>query len=71
MVADDVGSDGVIQENQIPIGMNVLVTGGAGYIGSATVRLLLQQGHAVTVLDNLSQGHRGSLPATARFAEGD
>jgi UDP-glucose 4-epimerase len=71
MVPDDVGSDGLIQENKIPMGMNVLVTGGAGYIGSATARLLLQQGHAVTVLDNLSQGHRGSVPATARFTDGD
>jgi UDP-glucose 4-epimerase len=53
------------------MGMNVLVTGGAGYIGSTTARLLLQQGHAVTILDNLSRGHRGSVPATARFIEGD
>ena len=51
--------------------MNVLVTGGAGYIGSATARLLLQEGHAVTILDNLSRGHRDSVPATARFIEGD
>lgn len=68
---DDVGRDGLIEENKIPMGMNVLVTGGAGYIGSATARLLLQQGHAVTVLDNLSRGHRGSVPVTARFTEGD
>jgi UDP-glucose 4-epimerase len=53
------------------MGMNVLVTGGAGYIGSTTARLLLQEGHAVTILDNLSRGHRGSIPATARFIEGD
>src|ERR1700693_16567 len=53
------------------MGMNVLVTGGAGYIGSATARLLLQEGHAVTILDNLSRGHRDSVPATARFIEGD
>jgi UDP-glucose 4-epimerase len=51
--------------------MNVLVTGGAGYIGSATARLLLQEDYAVTILDNLSRGHRGSIPATARFIEGD
>ena len=48
-----------------------MVTGGAGYIGSATAQLLLQQGHAVTILDNLSRGHRGSVPETARFIEGD
>ena len=53
------------------MGMNIMVTGGAGYIGSATARLLLQQGHAVTILDNLSRGHRESVPATARFIEGD
>jgi len=53
------------------MGMNVLVTGGAGYIGSATARLLLQEGHAVTIVDNLSRGHRGTIPATARFIEGD
>lgn len=42
--------------------MNVLVTGGAGYIGSHTVRALLAQGHHVTVLDNLSRGHRAAVP---------
>ena len=42
--------------------MNVLVTGGAGYIGSHTVRALLAQGHHVIVLDNLSRGHRAAVP---------
>jgi UDP-glucose 4-epimerase len=41
----------------------LLVTGGAGYIGSHTVRLLLQQGHDVTVVDNLSKGYRHNVPA--------
>lgn len=41
--------------------MNVLVVGGAGYIGSHTVRSLLQAGHGVTVLDNLSRGFRAAL----------
>jgi UDP-glucose-4-epimerase GalE len=41
----------------------VLVTGGAGYIGSHTVRLLLRQGHDVTVVDNLSKGYRHNVPA--------
>jgi len=39
------------------------VTGGAGYIGSHTVKLLLDQGHDVTVVDNLSKGHRHNVPA--------
>ena len=42
---------------------NILVTGGAGYIGSHTVHLLLQQGYDVTVVDNLSRGHRDAVPA--------
>jgi UDP-glucose-4-epimerase GalE len=41
----------------------ILVTGGAGYIGSHTVRLLLRQGHDVTVVDNLSKGYRHNVPA--------
>jgi len=41
----------------------ILVTGGAGYIGSHTVRLLLKQGHDVTVVDNLSKGYRHNVPA--------
>ena len=42
--------------------MKVLVTGGAGYIGSHAVRELRDAGHTVTVLDDLSQGHRASVP---------
>jgi len=41
----------------------ILVTGGAGYIGSHTVRLLLEQGHEVAVVDNLSKGYRHNVPA--------
>ena len=40
---------------------HILVTGGAGYIGSHTVRLLVQQGYDVTVVDNLSRGHRHNV----------
>lgn len=46
---------------------NILVTGGAGYIGSHTVRLLLKEGYKVTVLDNLINGHKESLPPEAEF----
>ena len=51
--------------------MNILVTGGAGYIGSVTADHLLRAGHGVTVLDNLSKGHRESVPEKAEFIEGD
>jgi UDP-glucose 4-epimerase len=47
--------------------MNVLVTGGAGYIGSVCAEELLNAGHAVTVLDNLSEGHRSAVDPRARF----
>lgn len=50
--------------------MNVLVTGGAGYIGSVCVEELLNAGHAVTVFDNLSEGHRSAVDARAAFVEG-
>lgn len=47
--------------------MNIFVTGGAGYIGSATAEALLQAGHRVTVYDSLVTGHRQAVPAGARF----
>ena len=43
--------------------MKVLVTGGAGYVGSATARHLVASGHEVVVLDDLSEGHRPAAPA--------
>jgi UDP-glucose 4-epimerase len=49
----------------------LLVTGGAGYVGSHTVLELVNRGHAVVVFDNLSQGHRGAVPPGAAFEEGD
>ena len=53
--------------------MKVLVTGGAGFIGSNLVRLLLKEGHEVVVLDNLSSGHRRNLAPfpEVRLLEGD
>lgn len=50
--------------------MNVLVTGGAGYIGSVCVEALLDARHSVTVFDNLSEGHRSAIDARATFVEG-
>lgn len=49
---------------------HILVTGGAGYIGGAAVRLLLQRGFQVTVLDDLSRGRRESVPSAARLVVG-
>ena len=49
--------------------MNVFVTGGAGYIGSACVEELLDAGHAVTVLDDLSEGHRSAVDPRAGFVQ--
>jgi UDP-glucose 4-epimerase len=51
--------------------MKLLVTGGAGYIGSIVAQQLLDADHEVVVLDNLSRGHREAVPAGARLAEVD
>ena len=51
--------------------MRVLVTGGAGYIGSVACGELVKAGHTVVVFDNLSQGHRAAVPEEATFFEGD
>ncbi len=51
--------------------MNIFVTGGAGYIGSATAEALLKEGHSVTVYDSLVSGHRAAIPAGARFIHAD
>jgi UDP-glucose 4-epimerase len=51
--------------------MRLLVTGGAGYIGSIVATQLLQEGHEVVVFDNLKQGHREAVPAGADLVVGD
>ncbi len=52
--------------------LSILVTGGAGYIGSHTVRLLVSQGHRVVVLDNLVYGHRQAIvDESVRLVVGD
>ncbi|MBV9888907.1 MAG: UDP-glucose 4-epimerase GalE [Acidobacteria bacterium] len=49
----------------------VLVTGGAGYIGSVVTTQLLQRGYEVVVYDNLGNGHKAAVPKRAKFVEGD
>ncbi len=51
--------------------MHVLVTGGAGYIGSVAAEELIKAGHTVTVFDNLSRGNLGAVPDGASFFHGD
>lgn len=51
--------------------MNILVTGGAGYIGSATAEALLKAGQSVTVYDSLVTGHRAAVPEGATFIQAD
>jgi UDP-glucose 4-epimerase len=51
--------------------VKLLVTGGAGYVGSVCAAHLIDAGHDVTVLDDLSTGHRDAVPDGARFVEGD
>lgn len=50
--------------------MRVLVTGGAGYVGSVSVEALLDAGHDVVVLDDFSTGHRDAVAAGARLVDG-
>lgn len=51
--------------------MRLLVTGGAGYIGSVVTHALVQAGHAVTVLDNFSTGHKDNIPSGVELVEAD
>lgn len=51
--------------------MKILVTGGAGYIGSAAAQMLLNAGHQVTVIDSLSSGHIEAVPGGSHFVHAD
>ncbi len=51
--------------------MNVLVTGGAGYIGSVATEILVREGYDVLVFDNLQQGHKEAVSEGAQFIKGD
>ncbi|WP_420749568.1 UDP-glucose 4-epimerase GalE [Rhodococcus sp. O3] len=51
--------------------MKLLVTGGAGYVGSVCSTVLLEQGHEVVIVDDLSTGNADAVPAGAEFVEGD
>jgi UDP-glucose 4-epimerase len=53
------------------LAMSIFVTGGAGFIGSHTTRVLLDAGHQVTVYDNLSSGRRDLVPPACAFVKGD
>ena len=51
--------------------MNILVTGGVGYVGSIVAEELLKKGHEVIILDNLQQGHKGAIAPGAEFVFAD
>jgi len=51
--------------------MNIFISGGAGYIGSAAAEILRDAGHNVTIYDSLVTGHRAAVPEGVRFIEGD
>ncbi len=51
--------------------MKVLVTGGAGYVGGTVARLIMKDGHDVTIVDNLCHSQASALPPQARFIQGD
>lgn len=51
--------------------MKLLVTGGAGYVGGVCAQVLLEQGHEVVVVDDLSTGNADGVPSGARFVQGD
>src|SRR4030095_13681566 len=64
-------NDDKVRRGGEELGMQVLVTGGAGYIGSVVVEELLRDGHEVIVYDNISKGHESSVSPGALFVRGD
>lgn len=50
--------------------MKIFVVGGAGYIGSVCAELLLNEGHEVSIFDNLTEGHRRAVDTRATFVQG-
>src|SRR5699024_10265039 len=51
--------------------MKLLITGGAGYVGSVCAAVLVERGHDVTIIDNFTTGNREAVPAGATLVEGD
>ena len=51
--------------------MNVLITGGAGYIGSSVAWLFIDKGHKVTIIDNLIKGKKSNIPKKSKFINSD
>lgn len=51
--------------------MKLLVTGGAGYVGSVCAKVLMEKGHDVVIIDNFSTGNRDAVPTGAQLIEGD
>jgi UDP-glucose 4-epimerase len=65
-----VADDGIVHVSIPEVRMRVLVTGGAGYVGSVSVERLIEAGHTVVVLDDLSTGHREAVPGGASLEVG-
>ena len=61
----------IIDVKKLKLKKRVLVTGGAGFIGSNLVRSLLKEGREIVILDNLSTGKRENIPSGVEFIEGD
>src|SRR5262249_59481134 len=62
---------GMVHRLRVPSPMKLLVTGGAGYIGSIVARHLTGAGHEVVVLDNLERGHRAAVVPEMRLVVAD